>query len=290
MKALNKETAPKAQRPERIIQFGEGNFLRAFVDWIIYNMNQKTDFNSNVVVVQPIDKGMVDMLNAQDDLYHVNLQGLDKGETINSLTMIDVISRALNPYTQNDEFMKLAEQPEMRFVISNTTEAGIEDVVHGRGHTADGAQVARSARIGDGLLAILCLNTLPLIGDFLDGLFPGNALPLAGAALAYTAHGILDAVGPVHVVDMAQASQADTVDAAVGERIELPLRRFDDLAVDDVQVQLAGAGAVAAAHAAEYLLTVALGLSCLIGRSLGEPARREGTRASGGHSGGSNTR
>ena len=64
------------------------------------NMNQKTDFNSNVVVVQPIDKGMVDMLNAQDDLYHVNLQGLDKGETINSLTMIDVISRALNPYTQ----------------------------------------------------------------------------------------------------------------------------------------------------------------------------------------------
>lgn len=65
------------------------------------------------------------MLNAQDDLYHVNLQGLDKGETINSLTMIDVISRALNPYTQNDEFMKLAEQPEMRFVISNTTEAGI---------------------------------------------------------------------------------------------------------------------------------------------------------------------
>ena len=125
MKALNKQTASKAQRPERIIQFGEGNFLRAFIDWIIYNMNEKADFNSSVVVVQPIEKGMVDMLNAQDDLYHVNLQGLDKGETVNSLTMIDVISRALNPYTQNDEFMKLAEQPEMRFVISNTTEAGI---------------------------------------------------------------------------------------------------------------------------------------------------------------------
>lgn len=125
MKALNKETANKTVRPERIIQFGEGNFLRAFVDWIIYNMDQKTDFNSSVVVVQPIDRGMVDMLNAQDCLYHVNLQGLDKGETVNSLTLIDVISRALNPYTQNDEFMKLAEQPEMRFVISNTTEAGI---------------------------------------------------------------------------------------------------------------------------------------------------------------------
>src|SRR5574344_2089617 len=125
MKPLNKQTASKTVRPERIIQFGEGNFLRAFIDWIIYNMNEKADFNSSVVVVQPIDKGMIDMLNKQDDLYHVNLQGLDKGESVNSLTMIDVISRALNPYSQNDEFMKLAEQPEMRFVISNTTEAGI---------------------------------------------------------------------------------------------------------------------------------------------------------------------
>ena len=125
MKPLNKQTAAKAERPERIIQFGEGNFLRAFVDWIIYNMNEKADFNSSVVVVQPIEKGMVEMLNAQDCLYHVNLQGLDKGEAVNSLTKIDVISRALNPYSQNAEFMKLAEQPEMRFVISNTTEAGI---------------------------------------------------------------------------------------------------------------------------------------------------------------------
>ncbi|NDW11560.1 tagaturonate reductase [Bacteroides sp. 214] len=125
MRALNKETAPKKSYPERIIQFGEGNFLRAFVDWIVYNMNQKADFDGSVVVVQPIDKGMVDMLNAQDCLYHVNLQGLDKGKVVNDLTLIDVISRAMNPYSQNEEFMKLADQPEMRFVISNTTEAGI---------------------------------------------------------------------------------------------------------------------------------------------------------------------
>ncbi len=125
MKALNKDTAQKNIRPEKVIQFGEGNFLRAFVDWIIFNMNEKTDFNGSVVVVQPIEKGMIDMLNGQDCLYHVNLQGLDNGEPVNSLTKIDVISRALNAYTQNDEFMKLAEQPEIRFVISNTTEAGI---------------------------------------------------------------------------------------------------------------------------------------------------------------------
>ena len=125
MKTLNKETAQKTIRPEKVIQFGEGNFLRAFVDWIIFNMNEKTDFNGSVVVVQPIEKGMIDMLNGQDCLYHVNLQGLDNGEPVNSLTKIDVISRALNAYTQNEEFMHLAEQPEIRFVISNTTEAGI---------------------------------------------------------------------------------------------------------------------------------------------------------------------
>lgn len=125
MKELNRQTTNVTQRPERIIQFGEGNFLRAFADWIIWNMNEQTDFDSSVVVVQPIDKGMVDLLNKQDNLYHVNLQGLDKGEPVNSLTLIDVISRALNPYTEFDAFMKLAEQPEIRFVISNTTEAGI---------------------------------------------------------------------------------------------------------------------------------------------------------------------
>ena len=111
--------------PERIIQFGEGNFLRAFVDWMVYNMNKKADFNSSIVVVQPLPTGMIDMLNEQDGLYHVNLQGLDNGETVNSIELIDVISRSLNPYTQFEAYLKLAEQPEMRFVVSNTTEAGI---------------------------------------------------------------------------------------------------------------------------------------------------------------------
>lgn len=124
-KALNKLTAPKSVAPERIIQFGEGNFLRAFVDWIIWNMDAKTNFNGSVVVVQPIDRGMVDWLNGQDCLYHVNLQGRLNGEAVNSLERIDVISRALNPYSQNAAFMALADQPEIRFVISNTTEAGI---------------------------------------------------------------------------------------------------------------------------------------------------------------------
>ena len=118
MKALNKQTAPKSVAPERIIQFGEGNFLRAFVDWIVYNMNQKTDFNSSVVVVQPIERGMAEWLNGQDCLYHVNLQGRLNGEAVNSLTRIDCISRALNPYSQNAAFMPTSP----KYVSSSPTQ------------------------------------------------------------------------------------------------------------------------------------------------------------------------
>ncbi len=126
MERLNRTSCPAAkQYTEKIIQFGEGNFLRAFVDWIVWKTNQKTDFNASVVVVQPIDRGMVEMLSEQDGLYHLNLQGIDKGQRVDSIEMIDVISRGINPYADFDAYMKLAEQPEIRFVISNTTEAGI---------------------------------------------------------------------------------------------------------------------------------------------------------------------
>ena len=125
MKPLNRQTSPADKYPTRIIQFGEGNFLRAFVDWIVWNTNKKTGFDAGVIVVQPIDKGMVDVLNGQDGLYHVNLQGIDKGEAVDSIQMIDVINGGLNPYTHFDDFLALAEDPDIRFVISNTTEAGI---------------------------------------------------------------------------------------------------------------------------------------------------------------------
>ena len=125
MKQLNRTNVQANKYPERIIQFGEGNFFRAVVDWIIFNMNQKAGFNSSVVIVQPLEIGMVNMLNEQDGLYHVNLQGLQNGKEVDSIQLIDVVSRGLNPYAQYDEFLKLAEIPEMRFVISNTTEAGI---------------------------------------------------------------------------------------------------------------------------------------------------------------------
>ena len=126
MKFLNSLTAPKAHAPERVIKFGEGNFLRAFVDWIIKNMNDSTDFNSSAVIVQgQPDSFAMGLLQAQDYMYHVNLQGRLDGEAVDSYTRVDVISRGINPFSQTDAYLALADQPEMRFVISNTTEAGI---------------------------------------------------------------------------------------------------------------------------------------------------------------------
>lgn len=126
MKLLNSRTAPKSSSPERIIQFGEGNFLRAFVDWIVQRMNDTTDFNSSVVMLQGTPRGTsMPRLAAQDYMYHVNLQGRSGGRVVDTIERIDVISRGLNPWTQADAVADAACREEMRFVFSNTTEAGI---------------------------------------------------------------------------------------------------------------------------------------------------------------------
>jgi len=111
--------------PEKVIQFGEGNFLRAFVDWQIDKMNEEADFNGSVVVVQPLENGLVDMLNEQDGLYTLYLQGMQNGEAIKTHKIMNSISRGINPYRDYSEYLKLGENPELRFIVSNTTEAGI---------------------------------------------------------------------------------------------------------------------------------------------------------------------
>lgn len=111
----------KKIRPERVIQFGEGGFLRGFVDWMLQKMCDNGSFDGSVVVVQPIEQGMCDLLSSQNCLYtHVirGVEGVDK-------TLVDVISRCVKPYDNFEEYLALADQPEMRFVVSNTTEAGI---------------------------------------------------------------------------------------------------------------------------------------------------------------------
>ena len=111
----------KIKRTERFIQFGEGGFLRGFADWMIQKINDTTEFEGNVVVVQPIELGMCDMLTAQNCNYTHIIRGEEGVET----GIINVISRCVNPYRDFEEYLRLAEQPEMRFIISNTTEAGI---------------------------------------------------------------------------------------------------------------------------------------------------------------------
>lgn len=124
---LNKEVYKGYKEyPERVIQFGEGNFLRSFVNWMIDKMNKEKDFNSGVLVVQPLENGLVNMLNEQDGLYTLYMNGIKDGQVVSEKEVINCISRGINTYTQYDEYLAAAENPELRFVISNTTEAGIE--------------------------------------------------------------------------------------------------------------------------------------------------------------------
>jgi tagaturonate reductase len=111
--------------PERVVQFGEGNFLRSFVDWMIDAMNSRGLFGGRVVVVQPIERGTVDTLNAQDGLYTLILRGLQAGQVVEQRQVITAISRGIDPYRDWNAFLAVAEQPELRFAVSNTTEAGI---------------------------------------------------------------------------------------------------------------------------------------------------------------------
>ncbi len=115
----------KTIRPEKVIQFGEGGFLRGFVDWILQITNEKTDFDGSVVVVQPIDKGMCEMLEKQHCVYTHVMRGLKDGEPTVDKKFIDVISRTIEPYKDWASYLALAENPDFRFVVSNTTESGI---------------------------------------------------------------------------------------------------------------------------------------------------------------------
>lgn len=110
---------------EKIIQFGEGGFLRGFVDWIVQLTNESSDFNAGVVVVQPIEKGMCKMLEAQGCKYTHVMRGLREGVPTVDKKFIDVITRTVEPYADFESYLSLADNADFRFVVSNTTESGI---------------------------------------------------------------------------------------------------------------------------------------------------------------------
>ncbi len=130
MKPLNRETAGKPIiHPERILQFGSGNFLRCFADWMVELLNQQTNFASSIVVVKssPQSKNQqgIDLLVEQEGLYHVILNGMENGQLTTETKLITSISRLINAHHQFDALLAFAKQPELRFIMSNTTEAGI---------------------------------------------------------------------------------------------------------------------------------------------------------------------
>jgi tagaturonate reductase len=114
------------QLPERVLQFGEGNFLRAFVDWMIDSMNARGLFRGRAVLVQPISSGLGDTINAQDGLYTVLLRGNQDGEVREERRIVSAVSRCVSPYADFDAFLSCARNPDLRFIVSNTTEAGIK--------------------------------------------------------------------------------------------------------------------------------------------------------------------
>lgn len=113
--------------PERVLQFGEGNFLRAFVDYFIDILNEKAGFNGKVCLVQPIPGGdfIRESINAQEGLYTLYLRGFENGGAVNRKRVISSVSRCINPYVDNVAFLDNAKNPDLRIIVSNTTEAGI---------------------------------------------------------------------------------------------------------------------------------------------------------------------
>ncbi|MFA9188163.1 tagaturonate reductase [Flavobacterium sp. FBOR7N2.3] len=129
MEKLNRKNRGLEQlNPIKVVQFGEGNFLRAFVDYAFQRLNNEVDFNAGIAVVQPLAGGMVDMINDQDGLYTLFMNGIKKGEKIQDIQLISNIVKAINPYSNFADYLALAKEEELQFIVSNTTEAGIEFV------------------------------------------------------------------------------------------------------------------------------------------------------------------
>ena len=117
---------PLAKHPERILQIGDGNFLRCFVGWQVDILNEKNGLDAGIVVVRPVDPGTPPSLNSQDGLYTTLLRGYDEqGAIRNEKRVISAVTREISIYCDYAAFLELAKIPELRFIVSNTTEAGI---------------------------------------------------------------------------------------------------------------------------------------------------------------------
>ena len=111
--------------PIRVVQFGEGNFLRAFTGHLIQQLNESTNYNGSIAVIQPIEKGSVEILNNQDGKYTIFLEGLENGKPTRQKKEINCVGKAIDPHRDFNSFLNLARVPSIELITSNTTEAGI---------------------------------------------------------------------------------------------------------------------------------------------------------------------
>ena len=127
MKQLNNSTISRIHRPVRILQFGEGNFLRAFVDWIIDVANEKGVTDTSVSIISPRFKynSTIEALEKQDGLYHVCLEGVENGAPKKENRLITSVKQTFSPVQNNELYHALIVSPDLRFIVSNTTEQGI---------------------------------------------------------------------------------------------------------------------------------------------------------------------
>lgn len=127
LKPLNRVTAGRpVNHPVKVLQFGKGNFLRGFADWMIDIANEKANFNGAVQVVQVNARTTDDRFSAQDGLYHVILNGIRDGQPFSETRLITCVTGVINPFEQYEAFLQAGENPDLEFILSNTTEAGIE--------------------------------------------------------------------------------------------------------------------------------------------------------------------
>jgi tagaturonate reductase len=124
-KLTRKTTNASTPNPERVLQFGGGNFLRAFADWIFDVYNEKTESDLGVLLVTPIASDNYVSWQEQEGLYHVLTRGFEEGQVRDEKHLVQCVSRILHLYPQWDSFLRSAENPDIRYVVSNTTEAGI---------------------------------------------------------------------------------------------------------------------------------------------------------------------
>ena len=126
MRSINDTIEKKyGNYPEKVLQFGEGNFLRAFVDWMIDKANRDGIYQGSIVLCQPIAQGLKDMINAQDGVYTLAMRGAENGQPVENIEVITSVSRCINPYENYEDLMEIARSTDLEVVVSNTTEAGI---------------------------------------------------------------------------------------------------------------------------------------------------------------------